>query len=360
MVKSTIQAITLMVSKELSRNFFFLKMFPFLDKCCFHPGAPIFHDAYKGWSCCNKKSTDFTEFLNIKGCTLAQHSNTKPPEPEKPNNDANIEEFAEEKLPEPIKALKLKRPSPNAPLVQVQPKVNPAFQSQIDALPPPEVKKAVKQELTIGMPCNNGGCTKTYQGPESNNDDCVYHPGVPIFHEGMKYWSCCQRKTSDFTAFMNQAGCNQGRHKWFKEGNAQEVKCRWDWHQTAKDVVVTVYAKMYDYRRSFVKLNPIRMVLELVFPQQNDHKFLIDIELRGIVNVNAASVTMYGTKVEITLPKAEPGSWQRLDVAKKVEKVQSKSDEKKTTHESESDSDFDLDDIEAIGGVQITEVKDDK
>ncbi len=35
--------------------------------CVFHPGAPYFHDAYKGWSCCGKKCTDFTEFLNVPG-----------------------------------------------------------------------------------------------------------------------------------------------------------------------------------------------------------------------------------------------------------------------------------------------------
>lgn len=46
-----------------------------LDACRHHPGLPFFHDAYKGWSCCNKKCIDFTEFLNIKGCTLSPHSN---------------------------------------------------------------------------------------------------------------------------------------------------------------------------------------------------------------------------------------------------------------------------------------------
>ena len=35
------------------------------DSCAHHPGVPVFHDAYKGWSCCKKKCTDFTEFLNI-------------------------------------------------------------------------------------------------------------------------------------------------------------------------------------------------------------------------------------------------------------------------------------------------------
>lgn len=47
------------------------------DSCTFHPGKPKFHDAYKIWSCCNKKSTDFTEFLNFKGCTTGPHSNEK-------------------------------------------------------------------------------------------------------------------------------------------------------------------------------------------------------------------------------------------------------------------------------------------
>ncbi|KAG5868213.1 hypothetical protein JTB14_015997 [Gonioctena quinquepunctata] len=57
------------------------------DSCRHHPGEPVFHDAYKGWGCCKKKCTDFTEFLNIKGCTLSKHSNVKPPEPEKPVNN---------------------------------------------------------------------------------------------------------------------------------------------------------------------------------------------------------------------------------------------------------------------------------
>ena len=51
--------------------------------------------------------------------------------------------------------------------------------------------------------------------------ECKYHPGVPIFHEGMKFWSCCQRKTSDFQSFLNQEGCMLGEHKWKKD----DVSC---------------------------------------------------------------------------------------------------------------------------------------
>ena len=40
---------------------------------------------------------------------------------------------------------------------------------------------------------------------------------MPIFHEGMKFWSCCQRKTSDFQSFLNQEGCMLGEHKWKKD-----------------------------------------------------------------------------------------------------------------------------------------------
>lgn len=35
-----------------------------------------------------------------------------------------------------------------------------------------------------------------------------------------------------------------------------------------------------------------------------------------IVDVENSQVSMYGTKVEIKLKKAEPGSWTRLDVPK--------------------------------------------
>lgn len=87
----------------------------FLDACVHHPGEPFFHDAYKGWTCCSKKCTDFTEFLNIKGCAVSKHSNIKPPEPEKKAQDVALEkEVIEVK---PIIAPKLQRPPFDAPMV---------------------------------------------------------------------------------------------------------------------------------------------------------------------------------------------------------------------------------------------------
>lgn len=89
----------------------------FTDSCRHHPGLPVFHDAYKGWGCCNKKCTDFTEFLNIKGCTLSKHSNVKPPEPEKPEKAELVEEIVEVR---PIIRNTLERPPFDTPVVSIQ------------------------------------------------------------------------------------------------------------------------------------------------------------------------------------------------------------------------------------------------
>lgn len=101
---------------------------------------PYFHDAYKGWTCCNKKSVDFTEFLNIKGCELSRHSNVKPVEPEKPVEDVVVNEAPKSKPVEPIKPSSLVRPDFNDSLVQVAPTVAPALQQAIDNIVPIIVK----------------------------------------------------------------------------------------------------------------------------------------------------------------------------------------------------------------------------
>uniref|UniRef100_S4RWL1 Uncharacterized protein n=1 Tax=Petromyzon marinus TaxID=7757 RepID=S4RWL1_PETMA len=60
----------------------------------------------------------------------------------------------------------------------------------------------------------------------------------------VKFWSCCRRKTSDFNTFLSQPGCHRATHVWVKaEVCRKAVPCRYDWHQTATQVVVTVYAR---------------------------------------------------------------------------------------------------------------------
>lgn len=44
-----------------------------LLSCSYHPGNPVFHEGYKYWSCCRKKTIDFDEFLKQIGCETGRH-----------------------------------------------------------------------------------------------------------------------------------------------------------------------------------------------------------------------------------------------------------------------------------------------
>jgi cysteine/histidine-rich domain-containing protein len=161
---------------------------------------------------------------------------------------------------------------------------------------------------------------------------------------------------------MNQEGCETGNHKWRgDEADKKVVKCRYDWHQTATQIVVTVYAKMYDYRLSFVKVNPIRLNVHLVFPQQDNNEFNLDLELRGVIDIGKTKVQMFGTKVEITLVKGEAGTWPKLDfpraVVEKPKEEEQKVEPVKTLEQEDgNESDVDLGDLDPVIGAQLSEL----
>ncbi|KOC69964.1 Cysteine and histidine-rich domain-containing protein [Habropoda laboriosa] len=287
--------------------------------CIHHPGYPIFHDAYKGWSCCNKKCTDFTEFLNIKGCTKSCHSNVKPPEPEKPAVDKSKSSETVEVIAQSLNnGPALERPPFNTPQITLTPTVSPTLLEQIKGLTSSTLKSASETKVKIGQNCRNNSCNARYNGPESDNEVCNHHPGVPIFHEGMKYWSCCQKKTTDFSAFLEQLPCAQGTHVWISKDTDKKTNCRMDWHQTGLFVVVSVYARKYQPDQSFVKLNPIHLTVDLFFVEDSS-RYILDLELSGVVDVMQSRVNMISTKVEIKLRKAEPGLWAKLDVPRTCE-----------------------------------------
>lgn len=81
-----------------------------------------------------------------------------------------------------------------------------------------------------------------------------------------------------------------------------------------------------------------------------------------IIDVEKTTAHMYGTKVEITMPKAEPGSWAKLDFPREklpppVKAGQSPPQKLKTTEDADSDDEFNLDDIESVTqGVTLTEL----
>lgn len=54
-----------------------------------------------------------------------------------------------------------------------------------------------------------------------------------------------------------------------------------DWHQTGSFVVVSIYAKKYQPDQSSIKLNPIRLTVDLLFIEENS-RYNLDLELRGV------------------------------------------------------------------------------
>jgi hypothetical protein len=42
------------------------------EKCVHHPGAPLFHEGSKGYTCCKRKVLEFDEFMRIEGCKVKE------------------------------------------------------------------------------------------------------------------------------------------------------------------------------------------------------------------------------------------------------------------------------------------------
>ncbi|XP_078619042.1 cysteine and histidine-rich domain-containing protein 1-like isoform X1 [Branchiostoma floridae x Branchiostoma japonicum] len=290
--------------------------------CTYHAGEPIFHDAQKSWSCCKKKSTDFTVFLNFPGCTTGRHTNTKPVEPAKQNsNSRDRNEVREVRAPLPKEMME--RPSPTEPLQRLKTTVGASLKQALAKQKPSEeesAENAVAGGVSLGTTCKNNACKKTFEDENSNEEDCWYHPGTPTFHEGYKFWSCCTKRTTDFNEFLSQAGCSKGKHVWIKEeeGDTKKVACRFDWHQTGALVVISIYAKVCDPEKTFVEANKVRVKMNVVFDQGNS-QFQQDVILRGMIDVEKSTVNLLGTKVEVKMRKLEPGSWASLDMPAQVD-----------------------------------------
>lgn len=99
----------------------------------------------------------------------------------------------------------------------LSPVISPTLLEQIKGLTVLENEKQIDSAIQIGQTCKNNSCKGTYAGVVSDEEVCNYHSGMPIFHEGMKYWSCCRKKTTEFSVFLEQPGCTQGKHIWFSK-----------------------------------------------------------------------------------------------------------------------------------------------
>ncbi|XP_077969287.1 cysteine and histidine-rich domain-containing protein 1-like [Styela clava] len=290
------------------------------NACVHHPGVPVFHDALKGWSCCKRRTTDFSDFLNIPGCSKGRHSSVKPAEPVAPKVTSSKNKVDDKIMPEPasvtpklLQTEPIPRPRVSEPMIPLPIKTTSSLQKALQKLSLEAKNEDPSKQIKI---CKFLSCRTTYSPGVS--ETCIHHPGAPVFHEGMKYWSCCQRKTSDFTAFLAQVGCVTGTHEWKVKSLAEAAPCRYDWHQTGSIVVISIFAKMTVEENSSVKVNQIATEIDLEF-EGGKGNFKLDLEFDGVIDPAQSFVTLFGTKVEISLKKGDASHWKKLNMPETIQ-----------------------------------------
>lgn len=189
--------------------------------CVFHPGAPVFHDGLKEWSCCKAKSHDFGEFMDMKGCATGTHSQEKPQKPPAPSPNPQA--------PIPVAAKPLTSADTTA-AASADPKLTcirckqgffcsdhaaiPGVKAAPSAPAPPKPNPPPVQEVdpNVEQLCKNKACGSRFKEKDNHDKACTYHAGPPIFHDRKKGWGCCDKHAHDFDDFLKIPPCTQGRH----------------------------------------------------------------------------------------------------------------------------------------------------
>ncbi|WAR08426.1 CHRD1-like protein [Mya arenaria] len=188
----------------------------------------------------------------------------------------------------------------------------------------------------------------------------------------MKGWSCCKKRSTDFTEFLNTPMMKQkievgeverppvdepitrlpvsvapSLEKAFEKalqqmtlqaadttntGNGEtEVKvgtqckntgcqaiedtkknCRMDWFQTGPNINISVFSKLPAPDQTYVEVNRITCHIHITF-EGGKSIFNQTLILRNAIIPGQSSVKLLGTKVEIMLRKAEAFSWPSLE-----------------------------------------------
>ena len=173
--------------------------------CRHHVAPPIFHDRIKGWTCCKeKKAYDWEEFQAIEGCTVGRHS----------TEATGQKIFADSPTITACNEAESRNPSgPVLKSISDYNKQNPeATTAASSAVKTMANRKSSRRDDGTAK-CQNKGCQKVFTVADNNADSCVYHKGQPVFHDAVKFWSCCShKKCYDFDEFLAVPGCAKGYH----------------------------------------------------------------------------------------------------------------------------------------------------
>ncbi|XP_054165944.1 cysteine and histidine-rich domain-containing protein morgana-like [Oppia nitens] len=261
------------------------------QECRYHSGEPFFHDAYKGWTCCQQKSTDFTTFLSFKGCKTGFHSSVEP----------KAKTLSQKTVPKPPTT------TPTVQPITAQDDVfewKPVLVRETKSVADFPADKTVEKRPKVCRKCGRAEAS-------IGTTECVYHSGKCIFHETLKYWTCCpHKKFTDFDDFEAFTGCQSDpKH----EMSVIEAKVREDWFQTSDSIHIVLYGvKCARSDNSKVKSNGKQ--LEVDFRNaENDSIYAKTWTLNGgSVRPEESVVVCERTKAEIRLRKRIQKQWIQL------------------------------------------------
>jgi len=175
--------------------------------CSHHVGPPIFHDTMKCWSCCrDRKAFDFEAFQLLPTCSTGRHSTVDPKIALGASPSATVFSSAgggggEEAAPVPLKSIAEYNLS------------NPTAVTAASSATQTVARKSTRAEDGVTARCQRKGCQKTFVIAENAPTACTYHKGNPVFHDAVKFWSCCSdKKCFEFDEFLAVPGCASGCH----------------------------------------------------------------------------------------------------------------------------------------------------
>lgn len=260
-----------------------------------------------GWNCCKPRVLTFDEFLQIPPCTAGKHSTV-------------------DETPAPLKK---EVPPEDAPRLKpistesTKSKSEPTKESLASIAPPKAATPDPRLEEDSDDPDTpipaNTTCKRRSCGKNSNDiakgDSCTYHPGVPVFHEGSKGWTCCKRRVLEFDEFMKIEGCKTRTGHLFtgkrsKKAEASEevlADVRNDFYQTPNTLIVSFYLKKIDKEKAVIEFLSDGSGVQLDLPTTDGKRFTRGVETWKELIPEKCEKKVLGTKLELVLYKKEGG-----------------------------------------------------
>ena len=258
--------------------------------------------------------------MTIPPCTTGKHSTIDDtPAPEAPKISA--EEVEAKIAAQNAKAKEAESLQPAVARVAVTPQA-PRTPRGASPAPPEDEDDDPSLPVPESATCKRKGCGASYTGAGREGEECVHHPGQALFHEGSKGWTCCKKRVLEFDEFMKIPGCTTKPQHLFvgrKKDPAQEEvlsEVRNDFYQTSTTVIASLYLKKIDKDRSSVRFaspaSDEAGAVELDLHTSDSKHYATTMQLFGLIKAEESSFKIMGTKLELTIVKADNVGWPVL------------------------------------------------